>query len=146
MTQKIMIVNGPNLNLLGTREPDIYGSESLKDIEKKCFSCLKTYDVRGIFHQSNHEGELVEYIHEAIKTAHGIIINPAAYSHTSIALLDALKMFQGPVVEVHLSNIHKREPFRHHSFISSRADAVIAGCGSKGYEFAIHFIMNSLNE
>lgn len=142
MTKKITVLNGPNLNFLGKREPTIYGHETLKDIEVKTRECAASYGVTIEFLQSNHEGELVGFIQDSIGKSAAIIINPAAYSHTSIALLDALKMFEGPVIEVHLSNIHKRENYRHHSFVSERADAVIAGCGSAGYRFAVEYIVS----
>lgn len=132
MTKTILMLNGPNLNLLGQREPNTYGSETLADVEAATRGVLPDgflLDAR----QSNQEGVLVDWIHEARVFAAGIIINPAAYSHTSIALLDALHMFEGPVIEVHISNIHKREAFRHHSFVSARADGVIAGLGTEGY-------------
>ncbi len=144
MAKKITVLNGPNLNFLGKREPDIYGTETLETIEK---SCRKITDSHGFdldFLQSNHEGELVSWIQDAIGQSEAIVINPAAYSHTSVAILDALKMFNGIVVEVHLSNIHQREAFRHHSYVSARADAVIAGCGSAGYRFAVEYIFNKI--
>jgi len=133
----IYIINGPNLNLLGLREPDVYGHETLDDVRDKCVHRADEHGFTTRFLQSNAEHELIEWIHEAREAAAGIVINPAAYSHTSIAILDALKACDCPVVEVHLSNVHQRETFRHHSYVSARADAVIAGCGSQGYEFAI---------
>ncbi|WP_295895516.1 type II 3-dehydroquinate dehydratase [uncultured Bartonella sp.] len=142
MTKKITVLNGPNLNFLGKREPAIYGHETLEDIETKTRECAASHGVNVEFLQSNHEGELVDFIQDSIGKSAAIIINPAAYSHTSIAILDALKMFEGPVVEVHLSNIQKRENYRHHSFVSERADAVIAGCGSAGYRFAVEYIVD----
>ena len=141
MAKKITVLNGPNLNFLGKREPEIYGHETLKDIEVLTRKCAHAHGFDIDFLQSNLEGELVSFIQDAIGKSAAIIINPAAYSHTSIAILDALKMFEGPVVEVHLSNIHKREAYRHHSFVSERADAVIAGCGSAGYQFAVEYIV-----
>lgn len=140
MSKMIYVLNGPNLNLLGTREPEIYGRSTLKDIEALCIEKAKMHGFSVRFLQSNHEGMLVDWIGEACTKAAAIIINPAAYSHTSVAILDALKMFKGPVAEVHISNIHQREVFRHHSFVSARADAVIAGCGIQGYDFAIGFV------
>lgn len=134
---KILVLNGPNLNLLGQREPAIYGSETLEDVEAAC-RALNLAEIT--FRQSNHEGALVDWIQEARGTADAIVINPGAYSHTSIAILDALAMFEGPVVEVHISNIHRREPFRHHSHVSARADAVIAGLGTEGYLAALRWI------
>ena len=129
----IYILNGPNLNLLGQRQPEIYGRETLEDVAAACASTAEELGLTIRFHQSNHEGALVDWIQEARGQGSGIVINPGAYSHTSIALLDALNAFDGPVIEVHISNIHKREPFRHHSFVSQRADGVIAGCGTQGY-------------
>ncbi|MGI3170301.1 type II 3-dehydroquinate dehydratase [Pseudooceanicola sp. C21-150M6] len=137
MTKTIHILNGPNLNLLGKRQPEIYGHETLADVEAACTGAAATHGLTTEFHQSNHEGEIVEMIHRARDTAQGIVINPAAYTHTSVAILDALNAFEGPVIEVHISNVHKRESFRHHSYVSLRADAVIAGCGTQGYLLAI---------
>lgn len=136
MTDTILLLNGPNLNLLGTREPQTYGSETLADLETALRSKLDAgyaLDMR----QSNHEGELVDWIQGARGATAGIVINPGAYSHTSVAILDALNAYDGPVVEVHISNIHRRESFRHHSFVSQRADGVIAGLGLAGYHAAI---------
>lgn len=135
---RILILNGPNLNLLGTREPEVYGTETLADIQSLCEREGKALGMRVDFRQSNHEGELVEWIHEAQKGVDGIIINAGAYSHTSVAILDALEALKIPVVEVHLSNIYKREEFRHHSFVSAAAKGVICGLGSKGYVLALH--------
>ena len=133
MAKPIFILNGPNLNLLGLRQPEIYGSQTLDDVAEACSALADDLGVSIRFLQSNHEGQLVDWIQEARGAAAGIIINPAAYSHTSVAILDALNTFDGPVIEVHISNIHKREPFRQHSFVSARADGVIAGCGVEGY-------------
>ncbi|MSU89174.1 type II 3-dehydroquinate dehydratase [Rhodobacteraceae bacterium 2CG4] len=133
----VLVLNGPNLNLLGTRQPEIYGAETLADVERLCAAAGDAAGLEVDFRQSNHEGELVGWIQQARQSAAGIVINPAAYSHTSVAIFDALNMFDGPVVEVHISNIHRREAFRHHSFVSSRADAVIAGAGTQGYRFGI---------
>ena len=143
MTKPVFILNGPNLNRLGTREPHIYGTATLADIEAMCRA--EVPDVAIDFRQTNHEGELVEWVHEAIDDAAGIIINPAAYSFTSIALLDALKMFPGPIVEVHISNIHRREAHYHHSYVSLAATAVIAGLGATGYPIAIRAISTILS-
>lgn len=136
MTQSIHVLNGPNLNLLGLREPEIYGHTTLKDIEAnlKYIANSAGYDL--IFGQSNHEGGLVDLI-QAARQAAGIIINPAAYTHTSVAVCDALKMAEGPVIELHLSNPHARESFRHHSFVSPVATGIIAGFGAAGYEHAM---------
>jgi 3-dehydroquinate dehydratase II len=133
VAKPIFILNGPNLNLLGLRQPEIYGTQTLDDVAEGCSALAEDLGVSIRFHQSNHEGQLVDWIQEARGAASGIIINPAAYSHTSVAILDALNAFDGPVIEVHISNIHKREPFRQHSFVSARADGVIAGCGVEGY-------------
>jgi 3-dehydroquinate dehydratase-2 len=137
VTQTILVLNGPNLNLLGQRQPEIYGRETLADVEAALARLAAELGVAVACHQSNHEGQLVDRIQEARKDAAGIIINPGAYSHTSVAILDALNAFEGPVLEVHISNIHKREAFRHHSFVSSRADGVIAGFGTEGYLLAL---------
>jgi 3-dehydroquinate dehydratase-2 len=131
------ILNGPNLNLLGTREPDIYGQETLSGLEERCRSCAAKLGVEIVFRQTNVEGELVSWIHEARTGASGLVLNAAAYTHTSIALHDALKAIGIPVIEVHLSNIYKREPFRHHSYVSPAADGVICGFGGYGYELAL---------
>lgn len=138
----IHILNGPNLNLLGTREPEIYGHETLEQIEAKCRDLAEELGVMLSFMQSNHEGELVDHIQRA-KDGQGIIINAAAYTHTSVALYDALKMMSIPVIEVHMSNIFKREEFRQHSFISPVADGVICGLGSEGYLLAIRALIRS---
>lgn len=137
MSALITILNGPNLNLLGQREPEIYGSDTLDDVARRCAQVAKAAGLSCELKQSNHEGELVDWIHDARASSAGIIINPAAYSHTSVAILDALNAFEGPVLEVHISNIHKREAFRHHSYVSARADGVIAGFGVEGYELAM---------
>jgi 3-dehydroquinate dehydratase II len=133
----ILILNGPNLNLLGQRQPEIYGHETLADVEALCMAAAKAEGLTVICLQSNHEGVLIDRIHAARADACGIVINPGAFTHTSVAILDALTAFEGPVVEVHLSNIHKREAFRHRSYPSLRADAVIAGAGTQGYAFAV---------
>lgn len=140
MTRKILLLNGPNLNLLGQREPHIYGAETLDDIEAAATKTGADLGLEVTCQQSNHEGALVDLIQDARGDMAGIIINPGAYSHTSVAILDALNAFEGPVVEVHISNIHKRESFRHHSYVSARAEAVIAGCGTAGYGFALHHL------
>lgn len=133
----IYILNGPNLNLLGLRQPEIYGHETLADVAEACAGQAEDLGLTISFHQSNHEGGLIDLIHEARAKAAGIIINPAAYTHTSVAILDALHAFDGPVLEVHISNVHKREAFRHHSYVSQRADGVIAGFGTEGYLLAL---------
>ncbi len=144
MPKPIFILNGPNLNLLGLRQPEIYGHQTLDDVAEACSALAEDLGLSIRFHQSNHEGQLVDWVHEARGAAAGIIINPAAYSHTSVAILDALTAFDGPVIEVHISNIHKREAFRHHSFVSARADGVIAGCGVEGYLLALRRIVSLL--
>lgn len=137
MSRLIYILNGPNLNLLGKRQPEIYGRETLADVEAACRAVATRHGFDVRFHQSNREYELIDWIHEARETASGIVINPAAFTHTSVAILDALNTFDAPVIEVHISNVHKRETFRHHSYVSLRADGVIAGLGTQGYTLAI---------
>lgn len=137
MTQTIYILNGPNLNLLGKREPEIYGADTLDDVRAACDAVASEAGLAIDLRQSNHEGELVDWIHEAREQAAGIIINPAAYTHTSVAILDALNSYDGPVIELHISQVHRREAFRHHSYVSARADAVMAGFGVQGYELAL---------
>jgi 3-dehydroquinate dehydratase-2 len=133
----IFILNGPNLNLLGQRQPEVYGKATLEDVAEGCASVAEELGLTIRFHQSNHEGQIIDWIHQARSDGAGIIINPAAFTHTSIALFDALSAFDGPVLEVHISNIHRRETFRHHSFVSPRADGVIAGFGTEGYLLAL---------
>ena len=145
MPRLIFILNGPNLNLLGKRQPEIYGHETLADVERDCATLAAELGVDIRFLQSNHEGQLIDWIHEARDAAAGIVINPAAFTHTSVALLDALKTFDGPVIEVHISNVHQREGFRHHSYVSLRADGVIAGCGTEGYRLALRRIVSLLD-
>ena len=137
--QTIYVLNGPNLNLLGTREPETYGRATLADVEKLCAETAARFGLRADCRQSNREGELVDFIHEAhAQKAAGIIINAGAYSHTSIALHDALKAVSIPTVEVHISNIHARESFRHHSYTAMAAMAVLCGFGIDGYRLAIN--------
>ncbi|MDE1938687.1 MAG: type II 3-dehydroquinate dehydratase [Alphaproteobacteria bacterium] len=140
MSSLIYVLNGPNLNLLGKREPAIYGHETLADVEVDCRRLAEElgFDLR--FLQSNAESQIIDWIHEAREKAAGIVINAAAFTHTSVAILDALKACEMPIVEVHISNIHKREPFRHHSYVSAVANGVIAGLGTQGYQFAIQHI------
>ena len=140
----IHILNGPNLNLLGQRQPEVYGRETLDDVVAACRALGAELGLSVEAFQSNHEGEIVEMIHRARTAAQGIVINPGAYSHTSIAILDALNAFEGPVIEVHISNIHKRESFRHHSYVSLRAEGVIAGCGTEGYRLALRRLASLL--
>ena len=137
MNHLVYVLNGPNLNLLGKRQPHIYGHETLADVERDCRAEAAGLGLDIAFHQSNREYEIVDWIHQARETARGIVINPAAFTHTSVAILDALNAFDGPVLEVHISNVHKREAFRHHSFVSLRADGVIAGFGVQGYPLAL---------
>jgi 3-dehydroquinate dehydratase-2 len=136
-TRKILILNGPNLNLLGTREPEVYGRETLADVERACRKTAETLGLEIDFRQSNREGELVDWIQEAREHHAGIIVNAGAYSHTSVAILDALKAAERPVIEVHLSNLFRREAFRHHSYISQAAQGVICGLGAAGYLYAL---------
>jgi len=138
--KRLMILNGPNLNLLGVREPHIYGTTTLEQIKADCEQHAATLGLELAFHQSSHEGELVDWIQSARESADAIIINPAGYSFTSIAILDAIKAFDGPVIEVHISNIHARDEYHRHSKISSAATAVICGLGPHGYVAAIHAI------
>lgn len=137
MSNLIYVLNGPNLNLLGKRQPEIYGSDTLADVEAMCAEVGRRFGLAIQLLQSNYEGQMVDWIHEAREDAGGIIINPGAYTHTSVAILDALNAFEGPVLEVHISNVHKRESFRHHSYVSLRADGVIAGFGVEGYALAM---------
>jgi 3-dehydroquinate dehydratase-2 len=137
---RIDILNGPNLNLLGVREPQIYGRQTLADIEAECRRFAGGQGLEITFRQSNHEGQIIDWIQEARASAAGLIINPAGFTSTSIAILDALKMFEGPIVEVHLSNIHRREAFRHHSYVSLAATGVICGLGAQGYTLALEAI------
>ncbi|SIO21753.1 3-dehydroquinate dehydratase [Rhodovulum sp. ES.010] len=144
MGKTIHILNGPNLNLLGQREPELYGHETLADVEAACRAVAAGDGHEVALFQSNHEGKIVDRIHAARETAAAIVINPGAYTHTSIAFLDALNAFAGPVIEVHVSNIHKREAFRHRSYVSLRADGVIAGCGVEGYALAVRRVCSLL--
>ena len=140
----ILVLNGPNLNLLGTREPDIYGHESLQGIAEHCAKLADELGVEVTFKQSNHEGELVDWIQQAIGTDDAIVINAGAYTHTSVAIHDALKSYDGYLLELHISNPHLREPFRHLSYISPVADSVIAGLGVSGYAQAIRVISTEI--
>jgi len=137
MTKSIYILNGPNLNLLGQRQPEVYGSDTLDDVAANCAAVADEFGLSADLRQSNHEGQIIDWIHEARQKAAGIIINPGAFTHTSIAIYDALNTFEGPVLEVHISNVHKRESFRHHSYVSLRADGVMAGFGTEGYALAM---------
>lgn len=137
MSATVLILNGPNLNLLGRREPSVYGCETLEDIAAACRAHGATLGLSVDLRQSNHEGELVDWIQQARDRAVGIILNAAAYTHTSVAIADAVRSVGRPVIEVHLSNVYAREPFRHHSYISPLAAGVIAGLGSQGYLLAL---------
>lgn len=144
MPKLVTLLNGPNLNLLGLRQPEIYGRETLEDVAAKVSDLAEELGLAVKALQSNHEGQLVDWIHQARGTSAAIIINPGAYSHTSVAILDALNAFDGVVIEVHISQIHKREAFRHHSYVSHRADGVIVGCGTEGYLLALRRIATLL--
>ncbi|MBN2759918.1 MAG: type II 3-dehydroquinate dehydratase [Rhodobacteraceae bacterium] len=144
MARLIYILNGPNLNLLGQREPEVYGHTTLADVESACTTLAAGLGLELRFLQTNHEGQLVDWVQDARGAAAGIIINPAALTHTSIAVLDALNAFDGPVIELHISQVHKREAFRHHSYVSQRADAVMAGFGTHGYELALRHMAHVL--
>jgi 3-dehydroquinate dehydratase II len=146
MTRLVYILNGPNINLLGKRQPHIYGSETLADVEKDCRALAKELKLELKFHQSNREYEIIDWIHEARETSGGLIINPGAFTHTSIAILDALNTYDHPVMEVHISQVHKREAFRHHSYVSHRADGVMAGFGTQGYQLALRRVARLLDE
>jgi len=138
MVKTIYVLNGPNLNLLGTREPHLYGRATLADVEKLCLTAAERHGFAVVFRQSNHEGQIVDWINEArAEKAAGLIINPAGYTTTSVAILDALLTMESPVVEVHITNIHAREEFRRHSYVSRAARAVICGFGIGGYALAI---------
>lgn len=141
----VYILNGPNLNLLGKRQPEIYGGETLADVSSDCAALAGTLGLSVRFEQSNREYELIDWIHGAREDGAAIVINPGAFTHTSVAILDALNTFDGAVFEVHISNIHKRETFRHHSFVSLRADGVIAGFGTQGYLLALRRVAHVLN-
>ena len=146
MANAIYVLNGPNLNLLGTREPEVYGTETLDDLKERCVRKAESLGLAVDFRQSNAEGELVGWIQEARTKASGLIVNAGAYSHTSIAMLDALLACEVPIVEVHLSNIFNREPFRHRSYISRAAKGVICGLGGQGYELAIEALASAISQ
>ncbi|WP_422390607.1 type II 3-dehydroquinate dehydratase [Arthrobacter sp. N1] len=143
-TPGILVINGPNLNLLGTREPSVYGTATLDDVVRLAEEAAQAAGCTTTAIQSNHEGELIDAIHAARGTADGIVINAGAFTHTSIALRDALSAVGLPVVEVHISNVHRREDFRHHSYISGVADAVIVGAGIDGYRLAVDHLARRL--
>jgi 3-dehydroquinate dehydratase-2 len=144
MAKRVLVLNGPNLNMLGIREPGTYGSQTLADIEKMCKAEGKKLGLAITCKQSNREGELVEWIQQALGTQEAIVINPAGYSHTSVAIRDAISAVKLPLVEVHLSNIHAREEFRHHSFVSAVATGVICGLGATGYKLALSALAEKL--
>ncbi|MDF2971905.1 MAG: 3-dehydroquinate dehydratase [Microvirga sp.] len=144
MSKPIYILNGPNLNRLGTREPEIYGRTTLAEVEAMCRDAASGYSI--VFRQSNREYEIIEWVHEAIDEGSAIIINPAAFTFTSMAIMDALKMFPGPLIELHISNIHKREPIYHKSYVSPVATAVIAGLGTNGYPVAVRTILDMIGQ
>ncbi len=137
MPKPIYVLNGPNLNLLGTRQPEIYGAETLDDIRKRCEAKAKALGYEVVFRESNREGDLVDWLNEAATQASAVVLNPAAYGHTSVALYDAIKGMQTPVVECHLSNPQAREAFRHHSYVSPAAVGTICGFGARSYELAL---------
>jgi 3-dehydroquinate dehydratase-2 len=141
----IVILNGPNLNLIGQREPEIYGADTLEDIEASVRASAAQSGLQIVFRQTNHEGVLVDWIQEARQSADGLVLNAGAYTHTSVAILDALRTLSLPVVEVHLSNIFKREPFRHRSYVSPAATGVICGFGAQGYLLAVSAIASILS-
>jgi 3-dehydroquinate dehydratase II len=146
MKKPIFVLNGPNLNLLGEREPEIYGRTTLAEVKELCIKRAATHGWEIDFRQTNFEGALIESIHEARKAAAGIIINPAGWTFTSIAVLDALKMFDGPKIELHITNVHKREEIYHNSLVSRTATAVMAGLGPRGYEIAVEAMVMLLAE
>jgi 3-dehydroquinate dehydratase II len=146
MSRIVYLLNGPNLNLLGKRQRHIYGHETLADVERDCRALAEELNLELRFEQSNREYEIIDWIHAARETAGGIVINPAAFTHTSVAILDALNAFDAPVIEIHISNVHKREEFRHHSFVSRRADGVIAGFGTQGYLLALRRMARLIDE
>lgn len=139
-TASLLVLNGPNLNLLGTREPETYGTATLADVEQLAAQTAERFGMTAECRQSNHEGQLIDWIHEARGTHAGIVLNPGAYSHTSVAIRDAISSVALPVVEVHLSNIHAREEFRHHSYVSAVAAAVLCGTGVQGYAYAVEHL------
>jgi 3-dehydroquinate dehydratase-2 len=146
MTNLIYVLNGPNLNLLGRREPHIYGHETLADVEQLCSAVGKSLGLEIRFLQTSAEHQLVDWIHIARDEAAGIVINPAAFTHTSVAIRDALSAFDAPIIEVHITNVHNREEFRHHSFVSGIASGTIIGCGIQGYELALRRLAQLLKK
>ncbi len=146
MSRLVYVLNGPNLNLLGKRQPQIYGYETLADVEQDCRKLAEELNLELRFHQSNREHEIIDWIHEAREIAGGLAINPAAFTHTSVAILDALNTCEFPIIEVHISNVHKREAFRHHSYVSLVASGVIAGFGTQGYQLALRRLARLIDE
>jgi 3-dehydroquinate dehydratase II len=146
MSRIVYVLNGPNLNLLGKRQPHIYGHETLADVEAECRRTAVDLALEIVFHQSNREYEIIDWIHEARERAGGIVINPAAFTHTSVAILDALNACDIPIIEVHISNVHKREAFRHHSYVSTIASGVIAGFGTQGYPLALQRLARLIDD
>ena len=146
MTKPGFILNGPNLNLLGTREPHIYGTTTLAEVEEMCRARAEDHGLEIVFHQSNSEAEIIDWIHDAINDASGIIINPAAFTHTSLAILDALNMVKHPIIELHISNPHNRESFRHHSYVTFAATGFICGLGVNGYALAVDAVAELLKD
>jgi 3-dehydroquinate dehydratase-2 len=146
MSRLVYVLNGPNLNLLGKRQPATYGHETLAEVERDCRSLAEDLRLDLRFHQSNREYETIDWIHEAREMAGGIVINPAAFTHTSVAILDALNAFEAPIIEVHISNVHQRETFRHHSYVSQVASGVIAGFGTQGYLLALRRLATLIDQ
>jgi len=146
MSKPIYILNGPNLNLLGTREPELYGRMTLADVKSMCKERAKSRGLNIFFEQSNNETQIIDWVHQAIDDADGIIINPAAFTHTSVAILDALKNVPAPIIELHISNTHQRESFRHHSYVTQAATGLILGFGINGYVMAVDAMANMLEE
>jgi 3-dehydroquinate dehydratase-2 len=144
MTKPIYVLNGPNLNRLGKREPEIYGTTTLADVEKMCREAAGATPVE--FRQSNSEAQIIDWVHEAIEQGSGILINPAAFTFVSIAILDALKMFPGPIIEFHISNVHKREAIYHNSLVSKVATGVMAGFGAEGYRLAVRALLEMIEK
>ena len=147
MSRLVFVLNGPNLNLLGKRQPHIYGHDTMADVEADCRRVAAAHGLEIRYHQSNREYEIIDWVHEAIDAGtRGIVVNPAGYSFTSIALVDALKMFPGPIIELHITNIHRRDPMYRHSLVSGVATAVIAGLGARGYAVAVRALQAMLDE
>ena len=146
MSRIVYVLNGPNLNLLGKRQPHIYGHETLADVEAECRRAGAELALEIVFHQSNREYEIIDWIHEARERAGGIVINPAALTHTSVTILDALNACDIPIIEVHISNVHKREAFRHNSYVSTVASGVIAGFGTQGYPLALQRLARLIDD